>query len=382
VRRRSGSPSVRARLVRGPLLVAVAVAVAVAAVLCPAPAALAHGTDPTLVPVIDSISPALPAGVVVQVRTGVSEQMLVANPARDVLTVLDPDGTAFLKVSSAGVLGNLADPFFSETLNPPDVPPRLPTEARPGAKPHWVQVSQTDAFGWFEPRLHPLAPGTEPNSTIVARWTIGMRMGSVPVTIMGALERKAVTGTFVAEPDPRRDDLQLTVSQGRVPALLLVAPPGRTVVVLGEDGKDFLRLDAEGAWANTESRNFRDNIDFTDQAEGRTGWVRVGESGRVRWLDTRLQYSADRPPAVVEREGKTAQLGRWTIPLRLDGASAQLGGTISWLPNNALPRKRSDGALTWVVASGAVVLVGIAVLAVVGRRRRGRPGEPAVADAG
>jgi len=351
---------------RRPLLVAVA------AVLCAATPASAHGTDPTLVPVIGSISPALPAGVVVQVRTGVSEQMLVENPQRDVLSVLDPDGTAFLQVSRAGVFGNVADPFFSATLNPPGVPPRLPAEARVGAKSHWVRLAQTDAFGWFDPRFHPATPGTEPNSTIVSRWTVRMRLGSVPVTVDGTLERKAVTGTFVADPDPRRDDLQVIVAQGRVPALLLVAPPGRTVVILGVDGKDFLRLDPDGAWANTESRNFRDNVDFTDQAGGKTGWVRVGEPGRVRWLDTRLQYSADRPPPVIERAGKTRQLGRWTIPLRVDGAPTQLGGTLTWLPISSLPHKGGGGGFRWVAISGAVVLLGVVALVVEGRRRTTR----------
>jgi hypothetical protein len=344
---------------------------AAAAVLCAATPALAHGSDPTLVPVIGSITPALPADVVVQVRTGVSEQMLVANPEQHVLSVLDPDGTAFLQVSRAGVFGNVTDPFFSATLNPPEVPPRPPAGARAGAKPRWVRLSAGDEFGWFEPRLHPATPGTEPNGPVVSQWTVRMRWGSRPVAVTGTLDREAVTGTFVADPGPRRDDLQVTVAQGRVPALLLVAPPGRTVVVVGLDGKDFLRLDATGARANTESRSFRDNVDFTDQAEGKHGWIKVGEPGRVRWLDTRLQYSADRPPLVVEREHKTAELGRWTIPLRVDGISTQLAGTISWLPNNTLPQRGGGGGLRWATASGVAVATGVAILAVFSRRRRG-----------
>jgi hypothetical protein len=37
------------------------------------------------------------------------------------------------------------------------------------------------------------------------------------------------------------------------------------------------------------------------------GWVRVGEPGAADWLDDRLIYSADRPPAVVEAAGRTAE---------------------------------------------------------------------------
>jgi hypothetical protein len=340
----------------------------IVAAATPAPA---HGTDPTLVPVIGSITPSLPPDVVVQVRTGVSEQMLVANPEAKVLSVLDPAGAPFLQVSQAGVFGNVTDPFFSTTLNPPGVPPVLPAGARPGADAHWVRLSASDAFGWFEPRLHPATPGTEPAGAVVSSWTVGLRWGALPVMVSGTLQRQAVTGTFVADVEPARDGLQVTVAQGRVPALLLVVPPGRTVVVVGVDGVDFLRLDATGAWANPASQSFRDNVDFTDQAEGRTQWVRVGDPGRIRWLDTRLQYSADRPPAVVARENKTAQLARWAIPVRVDGAPARLAGTINWLPNDALPHRDGHGGLRWVVAGGAGVVLGVAVLAVVARRRSG-----------
>uniref|UniRef100_UPI0017D7EBF0 hypothetical protein n=1 Tax=Sporichthya sp. TaxID=65475 RepID=UPI0017D7EBF0 len=262
--------------------------------------ALAHGTDPTLVPVITAVSPALPAGVVVQVRTGVSEQMLLANPTGELLTVLDPAGTPFLRVSKAGVSGNVANPFFHRTLNPPDVPPRIPGSARDGAKARWVPLAKRGEFGWFEPRLHPAAPGTEAADGVVSQWQVGMRLGADPMTVSGTLERQPVTGAFIPSVDPRDDGLQVTVAPGRVPALLLVSPPQRRVVVVGADGKDFLRVDSRGAFANSESPNFRDNLDFVDRAAGKTGWVRVGEAGRVRWLDTRLQYTADRPPTVVE----------------------------------------------------------------------------------
>lgn len=352
----------------------VATPAACVALLLAAPPAVAHGQDPTLVPVIDAVTPALPADVVVQVYTGVSEQMLVGNPTATVLTVLDPEGTPFLRLSKSGTFGNVADPFFHRTLNPPDVPPRIPASARDGAKPTWVRLTRGGEFGWFEPRLHPAAPGTETggpaSGTVVSRWDVGMQFGKSPVQVTGSLQRQAVTGSFVPVAEPRSDELRVSVVPGKVPGLLLIAPPERRIVIAGTDGQDFLRLDRTGVFANTLSSNFRDNLDFLDRAGARTGWVKVGEPGRVRWLDRRLQYGADRPPDVVERAGKRAELGRWEIPLTVDGTAAPVLGTLTWIPAGAALTSPDQGTNVLPYAIGGAVVAGVAALAVVGRRRR------------
>lgn len=139
-----------------------ALGLALAAALGMAIPALAHGEDPALVPVLRAVTPALPAELAVQVRTGVSEQMIVGNRTAEPLLVLDPDGDAFLRVSTQGAFGNVADPFFHRTLNPPGVPVRLPAAARQGAVPEWVKLSPGESWDWFEPRLHPFDPGKEP----------------------------------------------------------------------------------------------------------------------------------------------------------------------------------------------------------------------------
>lgn len=141
----------------------------------------AHGGDPTLVPLLREVDPALPRDVLVQVRTGYSEQMVVANPTPEPLTVLDPEGAPFVRVSADGVFGNVTAPFFHQTANPPEVPPNLPEDARPGAESRWVQLSRGSEWGWFEPRLHPFTPGSEPvggrpgeqRREVLANWDVG-----------------------------------------------------------------------------------------------------------------------------------------------------------------------------------------------------------------
>jgi hypothetical protein len=260
---------------------------------------------------------------------------------------------------------------------------RVPASAAAGAKERWVNLAPGDSWGWFEPRLHPFEPGTEPGTpgagpgtpADVARWQVGLRYGTQHARVEGALERRTVTGAFFAAPEPRSDGLTVNVAQGPTPAVLLVAPDSRRVEVAGRDGKPFLRLDGRGAFAHTASVSFRDNPDLVDVAGKRTGWVNVGEPGRVRWLDPRLQYSADRPPDVVERARKPTELGRWEIPVTVDGAAAPLRGTLSWVPANTAVSAvggGGDGGPPWVplMAGGLVVAGGIALAVSRGRARR------------
>lgn len=334
--------------------------------------AAAHGNDPTLVPVVRSIEPALPPEVVVQVRTTVSEQMIVANPTTTTLSVLDPDGAEFLRVSATGAEGNIANPFFHRTLNPSGVPPRIPGFAGPGATPLWVDLSLTPNWGWFEPRLHPFEPGTEPRDQ-PSPWQVGLRYGDRPIRVDGALERRAVTGAFAAALLPRSDDLAVNVVQGPVPALLLVAPPSRRVEVEGRDGRPFLRLDERGAFAHRDSAAFADNPDFEAAPAADGAWARVGEPGRVRWLDPRLRYRADRPPAVVERATAPTEVDRWEIPLRIDGASDPLRGEITWIPAGSVAADPGGGnSLAPWALGGVGVAVAVAVSLAV-RRARARP---------
>lgn len=334
--------------------------------------AAAHGNDPTLVPVVRTIEPALPLEVVIQVRTTVSEQMIVANPTATPLLVLDPDGAEFLRVSASGASGNVANPFFHRTLNPTGVPARTPAFARAGAKPRWVTVATAPNWGWFEPRLHPFAPGAEPAGEQIGTWQVGMRYGDQAIRVDGALERRAITGTFAAALLPRTHDMAVTIAQGLVPALLLVAPPNRRVEIDGRDGRRFLRLDSSGAFASKDSAAFGDNPDFDAAPAAGGDWVRVGEPGRVRWLDPRLRYRADRPPAAVERAKGPTEVDRWEIPMRIDGASDPLRGTITWIPAGTVARAGGGGGSLrpWVL--GAVVAAVLAVAALAALRARGQ----------
>lgn len=350
------------------LLLSVLAATAFAAV-----PAWAHGSDPTLVPSLTGIRPALPDDVVVQVRTGYSEQVLVANPTDVPLTVLDPHGVPFLRLSAAGVFANVTDPFFHGTANPPDAPPQIPEFARAGAAPRWVQVSADVSYGWFEPRLHPVAPGAEPvggrqgelpqRREVVANWEVPMRYGDQRVSVRGVLERRPITGMFRVTADPRSDQLQVSVAQGQIPAVALQAPTGAEVTVLGADGVPFLRIEDAVVTANPGSRTFRDNPQFATSPAAPDGWVQVSTGTSTSWLDSRLKYRADRPPDDVATGDEVVELTRWTIPVTVDGEARELSGSVGWVPDAAAVAAlggSADAGVPWVnlgFGVAAVVLV-------------------------
>jgi hypothetical protein len=336
--------------------------------------------DPTLVSRLTEVRPALPAQVLVQVR---SEQMVVANPTATPLTVLDPEGAEFLRISSAGVFGNLTAAYLHATANPPEVVPRIPAQARPGAEPQWVPLSQGDTWSWFERRLHPQVPespdmpgvpdgdsGSRPQ--VLASWQIGLRYGDQPVTVAGVLERRPMTGTFRATSDPRDDQLTVQIGQGVLPAVQLQVPSGRPVTVGGLDGLPFLRLDDAGVAANPASAHFRDNPQFADLPTGPDGWVRVAAASPMIWLDSRLRYPADRPPDTVATGHQVVELQRWTIPLTVDGEPRILTGSIEWIPSTAVPGTAPTSGIPWITVGLGIAAAALLATLIALRRRSSR----------
>lgn len=160
-----------------------------------------------------------------------------------------------------------------------------------------------------------------------------------------------------------------------MPALLLVLDAVRSVEIDGADGVPFLRHGPGGVFANPATVSFRDNPDFADRAVGSDGWARIGEPGRIRWLDTRLQYFADRPPAALERAAEIAEVARWEIPARVDERGAPLRGAIVWLPREGGGRAPEDGPglpLPAIAVSGLVVAGGATWLVIARRRSAAR----------
>lgn len=361
--------TMRLRVVR--VLAAAGAAVAMAVTLA-GPAA-AHPGDPTLINTMDASG--LPDGVTASLRTSIGDQVVVSNPTPTPLVVLDGDGAEFLRISERGVEGNVTSPFFHRSAAPPEVRVEIPRDAVAGAPARWLPLSAEPTWAWFDPRLSPQflqvpVGGRQdvPDTEEVASWSVPLRYGADPVSLDGSLVRRPVTGRFDPTLDPVPAGLTALLGQGYVPTLSVQAASGRAVTVMGRDGKPYLRFGPDGAQVDRTSPTYRDDLlgrgrPVTDED---FGWLPLPGTSST-WLDTRLRYPSEDPPAEFSDTQVPVEVARWEIPIVVDGVPQALSGTILWIPNG---RSAADSPWTTVALIGGVLVLLAGGAALVVRNRR------------
>ena len=348
-----------------------------AALILPVLPASAHSGDPRVSTVVDDITPALPAGVVVQTAEGVAAQLVAANPTSAPLEVLGADGRPFLRLSSAGVFGDLGAPDFLDTSLP-----NGGQAPRPPGPDRWVRVSSGDSWGWYDHRLHrgpvTVPPGLARDATL-SSFSVPMRYAGDPVLVRGHLQFTPLLGGFMVDAGPGPAGVDVQVLQGPLPGLLLAVAPQVALDVAGRDGELFARFRPAGVQVNESSRTWVEDR----TARGLTGpppaaqprWVGRPGVHLLSWLDARLRYPQRRPPARLV--GRESVVQRWSVPVVAGGHPGALTGAIRWVPvaqSTGTPHDQRSGVGTWarglIVAAGLVVGVLAAVL--VARRLRAR----------
>lgn len=341
-----------------------------------APAA-AHEVDPSVITLIDSVTPEF-EGITVEVGTSVTTQLLASNETDELLEVLAETGEPFLRIGPDGVEANLASPSWYVT-NQPFGADQPPEGADPDAPPRWARVSAERSWGWFDHRLHPTnllgGLGEEARPTFV----VPMRLGGEDLVVRGHLEQRTQAPVFSsglrAVPDAATG-LVVQLLQGRAPGLFVRYDGAAEVVVEGADGEPFLRLGPAGAEVNQHSPTWL----FTAQARGEDlsgidadpgeepSWVAVSPQPSFAWLDPRalIPTASDEP----------IQLD-WAIPVVIDGRPVEiLGSSFATVVAFAdVAGVQDDDDRTWavrlVVASLAVTLATTAWLLIARRRSTG-----------
>jgi hypothetical protein len=130
--------------------------------------------------------------------------------------------------------------------------------------------------------------------------------------------------------------------------LRLSVAPDHTVVVLGDAGEPFIRFSSRGVQINDRSptawsARIAKGTRLALSARARPAWRLAHHGHSFSWHEHRLA-----PPLAV---GRTA---RWAIPLRIDGRTAEVAGTVRKI--------RRPAVWPWLALGGAFLLGGILLL--------------------
>jgi hypothetical protein len=344
--------------------------------------AAAHESDPRIVTAVDDVVPALPPEVVVQVQAGIATQLVAANPTETVLEVVGSDGRPFLRISADGVFADVQAEEFFTTSSPTGASPGADT----GGPPRWVRISSGSSWGWYDHRLHPpglAAPSDTSAEAVLERFAVPLRYGDQEVEVRGTVRFRPLLGSFLVTADPAPQGLSVQALPGRLPGVFLSAPEGRDVLVQGRDGEPFLRITDAGVEVNTRSRTHVEDRQARGQQVAPPAPTPEFElvapgSRSYTWLDARLRYPQDLPPADVLRADGPSVVQEWRVPASVDGAPAALTGDVTWVPEADAAQRVSGAAagaeeagtplLPYALGAGALLALAAAVLAV---RRRG-----------
>jgi hypothetical protein len=132
--------------------------------------------------------------------------------------------------------------------------------------------------------------------------------------------------------------MRIEIHQTMGPQVVIGNPSPRTVEVLDDAGVPFARIGPDGvtgnfaarAWYLTYGPGVLVPAAAASGAEPR--WVRASTETNFGWFESRLDSARVRLPAEVIEAGRSAELGRWTIPLRVDGTPVALSGRFRYEP--------------------------------------------------
>ncbi|HEY5052108.1 MAG TPA: hypothetical protein VII45_01720 [Solirubrobacterales bacterium] len=97
-------------------------------------------------------------------------------------------------------------------------------------------------------------------------------------------------------------------------------------------------------------------------------WKTQSHDGTFTWFDHRTHYLAAGVPTQVKDPSRQTKIFDYEVPLRVDGRKGAIDGTLFWAGDGGASK------LPIVVGGIAVVVTGLAGLALVARRRRGGRG--------
>jgi hypothetical protein len=146
----------------------------------------------------------------------------------------------------------------------------------------------------------------------------------------------------------------------------------QTVTIDGYNGEPYVRMDPGGTVAvNLKSPAYyldKDPLNpgpvpaFAD-AKAAPQWKVVEHTGRYEFHDHRIHFMSATTPTQVKDKSKRTRVFDWKVPVKTASASGSINGELFW-------RGSSGGApFGAFIGLGAIVLLGLAMVGIVRRRR-------------
>jgi hypothetical protein len=179
-----------------------------------------------------------------------------------------------------------------------------------------------------------------------------------PATALAHGRNAPVATNFQARVDHLPAGVEAKVVDGDR-KLWLRVPSSSTLIVLGFQREPYIRFDHAGVELNLRSPTTYLNqprLQYASRATSvtaRPDWKRVTRAHAYSWHENRL-HALER----LVHGGDARVVGRWSVPLQLEGNVSAITGTLSYVPG---PRR-------WVWLLALIATVGVA-LAVAARRR-------------
>jgi len=175
---------------------------------------------------------------------------------------------------------------------------------------------------------------------------------------------------------PRAAGLSVQVLQF-ADRLLLVNHTGRTVTIYGYEGEPYARVLADGTTElNVRSpayflnKTFYGDVSVPPQADAKAPprWQLLDRTASLEWHDHRIHYTSPAVPPQVKDRGKRTLIFDWKIPIEVGSQPGAVRGQLFWVPES------SSVSVAAIAVGAAIVLAGLAFVALVRRRRRGEGG--------
>jgi hypothetical protein len=181
-------------------------------------------------------------------------------------------------------------------------------------------------------------------------------------TVAAHGERNANVRAVLPSPLPAElAGMRIEVHQTVGPQVVFANPTTHVVEVLDDHGLAFLRIGPDGVAGNVAAaawfQTYGPGVPVPASARSRDGeprWVRARDEPSFGWFDPRLDASAIELPHAMLDAGVTTEVGRWQIPLRVDGKPVTLAGRFRYKPP-------PSGAYAATLTSPAEIAPGVRV---------------------